>query len=107
MEDLNITVRSAPQVRRHPAVLVGVVASGNCEVLLEPQEGAAAQGQCTFTIHTSALGFAPIWQAVIADFAERRCIGGLRVEINDAGATPAVVGLRLDQAIEVWENPDA
>jgi malonate decarboxylase delta subunit len=107
MENLTITVNSAPQARRQAAVLVGVVASGNCEVLLEPQDSVEGRELCTFTVHTSALGFAPIWQAVIADFAERRCIGGLLVEINDAGASPAVVGLRLDQAIEVWENPDA
>ena len=107
MENLQITVNSPPQGRVHAAVLVGVVASGNCEVLLEPQESAVVRDQCVFTVHTSALGFAPIWQAVISDFAGQSRVGGLRVEINDAGATPAVVGLRLYQAIEAWESPDA
>jgi len=105
MEDLAIALSSAPQLRRRAPVLVGVVASGNCEVLVESLP--AAEGGCQVAVHTSALGFAPIWRAVLADFAARRCAGGLRIEINDAGATPAIVSLRLDQAIEAWEDDHA
>jgi malonate decarboxylase delta subunit len=76
-------------------VLVGVVGSGNLEVLLEPASGS----DCTIHIETSARGFAPIWEAVVRDFHQRHPLGGLRVSINDMGATPAVVSLRLDQAI--------
>ena len=36
----------------------------------------------------------------MADFFERSAIGGVRISINDVGATPAVVSLRLDQAVE-------
>jgi len=75
-------------------VLVGVVGSGNLEVLLEPAMGS----ECTVHIETSARGFEPIWQAVLADFHSRHALAGLRVSINDMGATPAVVSLRLDQA---------
>ena len=39
-------------------------------------------------------------RAVMADFFERHRLGGIRISINDAGATPAIVALRLDQAIE-------
>ena len=82
------------------AVLVGVLASGNLEVLLEPvpQEGAM-----TVRIVTAAQGFGTIWQAVIADFARRHPLRDVRVSINDAGATPAVVSLRLDQAVETLQ----
>ena len=76
-------------------VLVGVVGSGNLEVLLEP---AAGEG-CSVRIETSARGFSPIWQAVLHDFHERHPLAGVRVSIHDMGATPAVVGLRLDQAV--------
>ena len=75
-------------------VLVGVVGSGNLEVLLE----AAAGGDCSVRIETSARGFGPIWEAVLSDFHQRHPLAGVRISINDMGATPAVVSLRLDQA---------
>jgi malonate decarboxylase delta subunit len=75
--------------------LVGVVGSGNLEVLVEPQQEAA----CTIEVATSARGFAQIWEAVVRDFRDRHPLAGLRLSINDMGATPAVVSLRLDQAV--------
>jgi malonate decarboxylase delta subunit len=75
-------------------VLVGVVGSGNLEVMLEPALGQT----CTLDITTSARGFGPIWQAVAEDFQARHGLAGVMVSINDMGATPAVVSLRLDQA---------
>ena len=85
---------------RHPVapfapVLVGVVGSGNLEVLLEP----AAPPQCRVQVQTSARGFGPIWSAVLADFHARHGLAGVQVSIHDMGATPAVVSLRLDQAV--------
>jgi malonate decarboxylase delta subunit len=77
--------------------IVGVVASGNLEVLVEP---ASESEICTIEISTAANGFGVVWQAVMADFFERHRLGGIRISINDAGATPAIVSLRLDQAIE-------
>jgi len=79
------------------AVLVGVLASGNLEILLEPADLDSAM---TVRIITAARGFGTVWQAVIADFAQRHPLRDVRVSINDAGATPAVVSLRLDQAVE-------
>ena len=76
-------------------VLVGVVGSGNLEVMLE----AAASTDCAVHVETSARGFASIWQAVMNDFHVRHPLAGVRVSINDMGATPAVVSLRLDQAV--------
>ena len=78
-----------------PWALAGVVGSGNLEVLVEPIPGT----DCTIHIETSARGFGAIWEAVVRDFHQRHPIGGIRVSINDMGATPAVVSLRLDQAI--------
>ena len=101
MEQLHYNVPSKSQATNRDAILVGVTASGNCEVLLEKGDDAA---HCLVDIQTSARGFGPIWQAVLNDFAERKNAGGLKIEIHDVGATPAVVSLRLDQAIEAWEN---
>lgn len=106
MEELRFELPSTAQTISRDPVLVGVVASGNCEVLVEQPEPAkpGASGKCAVIVHTSAHGFGPIWQAVVEDFSARRHAGGLQIEINDVGATPAVVSLRLDQALEVWQE---
>lgn len=85
------------QLRDQPAVLTGVVGSGNLEVLIETAE---LEGLCQVQVSTSANGFAEIWGAVLNDFALRHDLANLRISINDGGATPAVVSLRLDQAME-------
>ena len=77
-------------------VLVGVVGSGNLEVLLEP----AAGNRCAVHIETSARGFGTIWEAVVRDFHQRHQLAGVQLSIHDMGATPAVVSLRLDQAAQ-------
>ena len=48
-------------------VLVGVVGSGNLEVLLEP----AAGSDCRVHIETSARGFGSIWAAVVREMRPR------------------------------------
>jgi len=77
--------------------LCGVVASGNLEVMVEPGSDPA---NCFIEVNTAAHGFEEIWKAVLADFSAAHPVGGLRIAINDAGATPAVVSLRLAQAFE-------
>jgi malonate decarboxylase delta subunit len=100
MEHLVFDLESArsPAPRR-AAVVVGVVASGNLEVLVER---GAAEDRCHVEVATSAEGFREIWEAVLRDFAARRPVAGLALSVNDAGATPAVVTLRLDQAVEEY-----
>ncbi|WP_050462027.1 malonate decarboxylase acyl carrier protein [Herbaspirillum autotrophicum] len=82
--------------------LVGVVSSGNLEVLIEP---AALNGACSIEIKTAARGFGAIWEAVMGDFHKRWQLADTRIAINDMGATPAVVSLRLDQAVEAMVAP--
>ncbi len=84
------TLAQRPQV-------VGVVGSGNLEVLIE---AVSQNGACTVEIKTTARGFGAIWEAVICDFQQRWRLLDTRIAINDVGATPAVVSLRLDQAVE-------
>ncbi|HSV78098.1 MAG TPA: malonate decarboxylase acyl carrier protein [Ramlibacter sp.] len=76
-------------------ILVGVVGSGNLEVLLESRPGTS----CHFRVETSARGFGAIWEAVVRDFQQRHALAGVQVSIHDMGATPAVVSLRLAQAV--------
>ncbi|CAD7724468.1 Malonate decarboxylase acyl carrier protein [Xanthomonas hydrangeae] len=84
--------------------LVGVVASGNLEVLVErvPLDGAME-----IEILTAARGFGAIWRAVLDDFSARHPLRDVRISINDVGATPAVVSLRLEQAMDVLQGADA
>ncbi|MET3116995.1 malonate decarboxylase delta subunit [Undibacterium sp. GrIS 1.8] len=97
METLNYRFENGNRHLNNTAELVGVVSSGNLEVLIEstPQNGA-----CTIEIKTAATGFGAIWQAVMQDFHNRWQLTETRITINDMGATPAVVSLRLDQAVE-------
>lgn len=88
--------RPMPAPARANAI-VGVVSSGNLEVLIEQ---ASLSGACHVSIDTAVKGYGPIWQAVLADFVARHALADVRISINDVGATPAVVGLRLVQALE-------
>lgn len=75
--------------------LAGVVGSGNLEVLLERAD---LDGKCVAVVDTSIRGFEATWQRVLSDFIARHRLSDVRISINDGGATPAVVSLRLDQA---------
>ena len=94
LESLSFEFAGSRAAGAFSPVLVGVVGSGNLEVLLEP----IAAPVCRFEVQTSARGFGTIWQAVLRDFQQRHDLAGVAVSIHDMGATPAVVGLRLAQA---------
>lgn len=75
---------------------VGVVASGDLEILLEPSNDLKS---CV-TIQTSVTGFGSTWKAVLDRFFENYT-DAVDIVIHDSGATPGTVGLRLQQAVEV------
>ncbi|MFD1704591.1 malonate decarboxylase subunit delta [Methylopila henanensis] len=72
---------------------VGVVGSGDLEVLMEPAN------ETVVSVRTSVDGFQPIWRATLERFFVRNPIAA-KIDINDFGATPGVVSLRLAQALE-------
>ena len=74
---------------------VGVVGSGDLELLLEPSPDPDAH----VVINTSVDGFGVVWKSVLDRFFER-FTGAASIEINDFGATPGTVMLRLEQAAE-------
>jgi malonate decarboxylase delta subunit len=105
MERLNYQLtatRAATGTRRQ--AIVGVVATGNLEVLVER---VLAPEVCRVEIATSVHGFGTVWEAVVTDFVARRASGGLRVSINDGGARPDTVALRLAQAVRLICAEDA
>lgn len=101
MNVLNFDFTSKPIDVATKQIICGVVGSGNLEVLVTPL---ASETNSKFTIDTSVTGFDHIWEAVIKEFSDRYAVGGLAFQINDMGATPAVVSLRLGQAIKVLEE---
>jgi malonate decarboxylase delta subunit len=81
--------------------ITGVNASGNLEILVER---VLPDHECLVDVATAVTGFRPIWEAVIQEFFERSSPGGLRFSINDGGARPDVVTLRLMQSVRLMEN---
>jgi malonate decarboxylase delta subunit len=74
---------------------VGVVGSGDLEVLLSPASAMTAH----VIVRTSVDGYGHIWKSVLDRFFTRYD-GAAQIEINDFGATPGVVALRLAEAVE-------
>lgn len=99
MEKINLRINSVPAKVSNDASLCGVVGSGNLEILF--REGVEKEA-CLFEVNTSANGFSSTWESVLQDFAEDNAVGGLKVTINDMGATPAVVTLRLGQGLAMY-----
>ena len=81
-------------------VITGVNASGNLEVMIER---VLPDNECVVEVTTQVTGFRVIWEAVIEEFFERSKPGGLRFSINDGGARPDTVTLRLMQGMQLME----
>ena len=94
METLEFSFASQPSAAARAPTLRGVVGSGNLEVLIVPAPGS---DDCRMLVHTSARGFREIWHAVLESFS-------VSFVINDMGATPAVVTLRLSQALAAYNE---
>lgn len=80
---------------------VGVVASGNLEILLEPEFSPTSKVR----VRTSATGFRQEWTAILRTFFERHDVAA-SIEINDGGASPPIVMLRLEQALDISRNEE-
>ncbi len=93
MEKLTFTYPAGGTIATR--VHVGVVASGDLEVLLEP----SSQSESKVTINTSVAGFGSVWKTVLDRFFGH-FDAAVELEINDFGATPGLVTLRLEQAAE-------
>jgi malonate decarboxylase delta subunit len=88
------TASRTPTTRVH----VGVVASGDLEVLLDGAPDGAAD-VAEVQVRTSVEGFDTVWRETLERFFAHTPLSG-RWQLNDFGATPAVVTLRLRQTAE-------
>jgi malonate decarboxylase delta subunit len=102
METFRVQGRAARRAAGNRLVAItGVNASGNLEVLAER---VLPDTECSVEVATAVAGFRDLWQAVIASFFERSAPGGLRFSINDGGARPETVTLRLMQSLRLMES---
>lgn len=94
MEKLTFEYASTKSVPKR--AYVGVVGSGDLEILLEPIE----EKKAYVVVRTRFDGFEQIWRDMLDRFFEDNDIA-VKIEINDFGATPGMVTMRLLQALEV------
>jgi malonate decarboxylase delta subunit len=78
---------------------IGVVGSGDLEILIEP----TGNNETEFIVRTASDGFRQVWQAVFERFVALNDIDA-KITLNDFGATPGVVSLRLAQVLEIVNN---
>jgi malonate decarboxylase delta subunit len=90
MECFKFRFENGKRKIQHKPHVVGVVSSGNLEILLEttPLDNA-----CEIEVRTSINGYKDVWQAVLNDFHKRWELANVRLFINDVGGTPAIVRL--------------
>ncbi|AIQ17546.1 malonate decarboxylase subunit delta [Paenibacillus sp. FSL H7-0357] len=94
MEQLSFEYKATKSVTKH--AYVGVVASGDLEILLEPSKKEVSY----VVVRTSSDGFRQTWKSVLDRFFSVNDIAA-NIEINDFGATPGMVSMRLLQVLEV------
>jgi malonate decarboxylase delta subunit len=95
-----LTYRFPAATRPAHRAHVGVVGSGDLEILLEPADGSGDSARhAQVRVRTSIEGFDEVWQATLERFFARTPVLGTW-ELNDSAATPALVTLRLQQAAE-------
>lgn len=96
--DYSFTLKDS--LKPGPVTKVGVAGSGNLEVLIKVNTAKKTH----ITVNTSVTGFKSTWDEVIKRYVEEYPYNGLHIILNDAGATPPVVSLRLRQAIETYQT---
>lgn len=94
METLSFEFPAGQPARQRAQV--GCVGSGDLEVLLEPGQA----GTLAIQVVTSVNGSAERWRHLFERMFAGATPPALNVDIHDFGATPGVVRLRLEQALE-------
>ncbi|MNC39106.1 Malonate decarboxylase acyl carrier protein [compost metagenome] len=100
METLTFNYKATKPVTKR--AYVGVVASGDLEILLEPLK----EEHASVIVRTASDGFGEIWKSVLDRFFAVNAIAA-NIEINDFGATPGMVSMRLLQVLEVCSSEEA
>lgn len=101
MDQYQYTFYLSNQLKKGPITKVGVAGSGNLEVIIKPL---TSTNKTTLAVYTTVSGFQNTWDEVIKRYINDYPYAGLHIELYDAGATPAVVSLRLRQALETYQK---
>lgn len=94
METLNFEFSAGEPITR--TAVVGCVGSGDLEILMKPHQ----TGTVSIRVITSVDGSAQHWQHVFERIFSIQTPQAMQIDIHDFGATPGVVRLRLEQALE-------
>ena len=98
MEQLQFEYPAGAPARQR--VLVGVVGSGDLEVMIEPGDA----GKTSIQVTTSVDGYGRVWDAQLTRVFSAEPRAAMRIRIHDFGATPGVVGMRLAEAFEALDE---
>ncbi|WP_327175642.1 biotin-independent malonate decarboxylase subunit beta [Streptomyces sp. NBC_01335] len=102
MRTLSFTCTSQLPMRRRAHV--GAVASGDLEIVMTPAPGLTpGPAEATVVVRTSVDGYDTVWRRVLDRFFSEGAPAG-HYEVNDFGATPGMVSLRLAQAREAADT---
>ncbi|KAB8057715.1 malonate decarboxylase subunit delta [Janthinobacterium violaceinigrum] len=94
METRDYTFAAGPAASGR--ALAGVVGSGDLEVLLQPGDA----GVTRIVVNTSVDGKGAVWDALLLRVFGGAPLPAANIVINDCGATPGVVRMRIEQAYE-------
>jgi len=94
MQNLSITYPADAELAA--PVHIGAVSSGDLEIVATPRTG---QADASVALRTSVDGFDVVWRRVLDRFFGEHALRA-HYEINDFGATPGMVALRLFQVQE-------
>ncbi len=97
MQRLIFTRTNSLQIRQ--SAHVGVVSSGDLEILITP----SGDLQSHVTVETSVEGYDHTWETLLDRFFSKYPVA-VNVTVHDFGATPGVVLLRLEQALELSQE---
>lgn len=100
MEKLVLNFNLTGERNHGKKVVCGVVSSGNLEVIIEENQSV----ETLFNLQTPIEGYCLVWTKVIENFVAEYKPIGLQFTLNDNGATPPVVALRLRQAFELFQG---
>ncbi len=101
MDIYEYTFKPSKALKKASTTKVGVAGSGNLEIIIKPHQN---NEETKIVVNTSITGFKTTWDELIKRFVHDNDYKGLHITLNDAGATPPVVALRLRQALDTYQS---
>ena len=100
MEKVTLTLQAPKTLDKSVQLQHGVVSSGDLEVVFESSDG----DTLTVIIKSSVDNSAERWKALFSRIQQFNSVPAGRMLINDFGASPGVVRLRVEQVLDEAEH---